>query len=162
MILATLLQLQPLFLAGKFVHHDPRKPVEHSTAGGNNGMVSPAAAASADGGGTLMNGNGLVGQVVRQQQTVLSNEALKVACPFCESMFAARYGFYQHLCDKHFKEPLAAQVPANPPFLCPVAGCGYVARDSRQVTAIILTIHKGFYRVFLPIIAVIFCYFNEK
>ena len=27
---------------------------------------------------------------------------------------------------------ISSQVPANPPFLCPVAGCGYIARDSRQ------------------------------
>ena len=62
----------------------------------------------------------------------MSNQALKVKCPFCEIMFAARYAFFQHLCDKHFKETLAQQVPLHPPYQCPVAGCAYIARDSRQ------------------------------
>jgi hypothetical protein len=44
-----------------------------------------------------------------QPQQVMSNQALKVKCPFCEIMFAARYAFFQHLCDKHFKETLAQQ-----------------------------------------------------
>jgi hypothetical protein len=47
-------------------------------------------------------------------------------------MFAARYAFHQHLCDKHFKEALAQQVPLHPPYQCPVGGCAYIARDSRQ------------------------------
>jgi len=68
----------------------------------------------------------------QQQQQVMSNQALKVKCPFCELMFAARYAFYQHLCDKHFKETLAQQVPVHPPYQCPVGGCAYIARDSRQ------------------------------
>ena len=68
----------------------------------------------------------------QQQQQVMSNQALKVKCPFCELMFAARYAFYQHLCDKHFKDTLAQQVPVHPPYQCPVGGCAYIARDSRQ------------------------------
>ena len=95
-------------IAGRYIHHDPRKTVEHHQP--------------------IMNG------MSHEQQPIqtISNEALKVKCPFCESMFAARYGFYQHLCDRHFKDALAKQVPLNPPFQCPVSGCGYVARDSRQ------------------------------
>ena len=104
-------------IAGRWIHHDPRKPVETHMNSADPGMV---------------NGGG---QPLPQQSAVqtFSNEALKIQCPFCESMFAARYLFFQHLCDRHFKEPLAAQLPANPPWACPVAGCGYVARDSRQV-----------------------------
>lgn len=116
-------------VSGKFVHHDPRKAVEHSNS--NSSVVDQL-----HGGSLNMNGGGL-----HPVQT-LSNEALKVQCPFCESMFAARYGFYQHLCDRHFKDTLAAQVPANPPFLCPVTGCGYIARDSRQVI-ILLNFYFG-------------------
>lgn len=62
----------------------------------------------------------------------MSNQALKVKCPFCELMFAARYAFHQHLCDKHFKDALAQQVPLHPPYQCPAEGCAYIARDSRQ------------------------------
>ena len=47
-------------------------------------------------------------------------------------MFAARYAFHQHLCDKHFKDSLAQQVPLHPPYQCPAEGCAYIARDSRQ------------------------------
>ena len=47
-------------------------------------------------------------------------------------MFAARYSFYQHLCDRHFKDALAQQIPLNPPYNCPGGGCNYIARDSRQ------------------------------
>ena len=65
-------------------------------------------------------------------ETTMSNSALKVKCPFCELMFAARYTFHQHLCDRHYKEALAERVPSQPPYLCPVQGCGYVAKDSRQ------------------------------
>ena len=68
----------------------------------------------------------------QQPQQVMSNQALKVKCPFCELMFAARYAFFQHLCDKHFKDALAQQVPLHPPYQCPVSGCAYIARDSRQ------------------------------
>jgi hypothetical protein len=62
----------------------------------------------------------------------MSNQALKLKCPFCEVMFAARYPFHQHLCDKHFKDVLGKSVPLQAPFLCPVQGCNYVAKDSRQ------------------------------
>ena len=68
----------------------------------------------------------------QQQQQVMSNQALKVKCPFCELMFAARYAFHQHLCDKHFKDSLAQQVPLHPPYQCPAESCAYIARDSRQ------------------------------
>ena len=87
----------------------------------------------------MMNGVEQVQQQLQQlpepqqaQQQVMSNQALKVKCPFCELMFAARYAFYQHLCDKHFKDTLAQQVPVHPPYQCPVGGCAYIARDSRQ------------------------------
>ena len=70
--------------------------------------------------------------VINGEETTMSNLALKVKCPFCDLMFAAKYTFYQHLCDRHFKDTLAEHVPAQPPFICPVQGCGYHAKDSRQ------------------------------
>ena len=79
-----------------------------------------------------LNGNDGTGSGATVVETTMSNSALKVKCPFCDLMFAARYTFHQHLCDRHYKEALAEQVPSQPPYLCPVVGCGYVAKDSRQ------------------------------
>ena len=47
-------------------------------------------------------------------------------------MFAAKYTFHQHLCDKHFKDNLSARLPTAAPLACPVPGCPYIAKDSRQ------------------------------
>jgi hypothetical protein len=68
----------------------------------------------------------------QQQPMTMSNQSLKVKCPFCDLMFAARYSFYQHLCDKHFKDNLSARLPTSAPLACPAEGCQYVAKDSRQ------------------------------
>ena len=62
----------------------------------------------------------------------MSNQSLKVKCPFCDVMFAAKYSFHQHLCDKHFKDNLSARLPTAAPLACPAQGCNYIAKDSRQ------------------------------
>ncbi len=67
-----------------------------------------------------------------EMTTTMSNTALNIRCPFCDLFFANRYGFHQHLCDKHFKDTLAQQVPAQPPWACPAVNCHYIAKDSRQ------------------------------
>ena len=86
------------FFAGKFVHHDTRKPVETSSSIDQHQQQHG-----------FMNGSSSTSSAAIPVQT-LSNEALKVQCPFCQDMFAARYGFFQHLCDRHFKDTLASQV----------------------------------------------------
>ncbi len=68
----------------------------------------------------------------QQQQLTMSNQSLKVKCPFCDLMFAAKYSFHQHLCDKHFKEDLSRDLPTSAPLACPAQNCNYVAKDSRQ------------------------------
>ena len=65
--------------------------------------------------------------------TLSTQSTIKVKCPFCDVMFVARYMFHQHLCDLHFKDQLAAQLPPHPagsPNKCPINGCPYVARDN--------------------------------
>ena len=145
-------------IAGRYVHHDPKsthnKPqvpsdqFSHGSLAPNQTPIPPTNNST-----PLVNGiqamhdpslqqtmgsnqlpNSSIPHSLAPQQNVqtISNTALKVKCPFCELMFAARYAFYQHLCDRHFKDAIAQQVPMNAPFQCPVTGCGYVAKDSRQ------------------------------
>ncbi len=67
-----------------------------------------------------------------EQYNMTINQVLHVKCSFCELVFVSRYAFHQHLCDKHFKDNLAQQLPVQPPFSCPVINCMYIAKDSRQ------------------------------
>ncbi len=103
-------------IAGRYIHNEAKasKPVQLE--------VKPQPAQQQQ---LMVNGSS-------GEETTMSNAALKVKCPFCDVMFSARYTFHQHLCDRHFKDTLAEQVPAQPPYACPVSGCGYVAKDSRQ------------------------------
>ena len=145
-------------IAGRYVHHDPKsalsKPPAPSDPYPHGAQVhNQTGIPSTENATPLVNGiqplhdaslqhamgsnqlpSASIPHSLAPQQNVqtISNTALKVKCPFCELMFAARYAFYQHLCDRHFKDAIAQQVPINAPFQCPVTGCGYVAKDSRQ------------------------------
>ena len=61
---------------------------------------------------------------------------ISVKCPIdeCELEFSARYAFWQHMCDKHLKEDLLRMINHNPstPYQCPIPGCNYTTKDSRQ------------------------------
>ena len=61
---------------------------------------------------------------------------ISVKCPIgeCELEFSARYAFWQHMCDKHLKEDLLRMINHNPstPYQCPIPGCQYTTKDSRQ------------------------------
>ena len=70
------------------------------------------------------------------QQMVPTSPQISVKCPIdeCELEFSARYAFWQHMCDKHLKEDLLRMINHNPstPYQCPIPGCNYTTKDSRQ------------------------------
>ena len=65
-----------------------------------------------------------------------ASNPVSVKCPFetCEMEFAARYAFWQHMCDKHLKEDLLREIQhaTSSPYTCPAPGCNYSTKDSRQ------------------------------
>ena len=53
-----------------------------------------------------------------------------IKCSFCTNVTKNKSDFYRHLSERHFKAELAKELPAAPPFKCPVAPCSYETKDN--------------------------------